>query len=1021
MKTRPTTLRAWLASTLTVLLVASGISAGTLSANAAPAPSVTVSTAPTGGGAVTVNGSGFTAAYPGVYVGIGAAGAPGFYRAGTSDTVWVAPGNEDGTAADGGRTAPLNADGTFTVTLTAPAPTADVPALAVYTSKAHGMGNSDRSQDTITPVTFQAAPSPEPEPEPEPEPGEPGEDPEPAPTEPTLTASKVTGLDASGETITVTGAGYDPAVSMYLIICDDVPLSEVDFAFASACTAGSKLITSAPKSPTMVKLQDDGTFTTTFDVARKATFTDGIAIYTVADHRNMTNRTQDAKQPLGFSPLLTVTPTTGLDPAGDEVTVTGVGYDPAVPMYLIICRDAPLSTVNFAFASSCVAGAKQISPNPTTPTMVKLENDGTFTTTFSVKNGEAFANGAAIYTVANHTAMGNRAQDARRPISFSGPAATGLTVSSSPSSAVEGTTVRVTTTVAPAVAGTVTLSIGGTQLASGAVDETGRVSLVLTSLRAGVNTVTAAFAPANALLHSPSQKSIDIVVTARKVATGSLTWGIKDSFRDYVAGPVAGGSIVGSGVGVAGSSFIFSQASGGTFDGSTGTSPYTGSVRFTGHGGVLDLRLANPVIRVDSSGSATMMLTVNGRSVPFATLALSSGGKRVVDGAVTFSGVPATLTAQGAAAFVNGPSQFYPAGTPLDPVTFTIGSPGAAAGGTQTIAAFVAVANGVPPTPPATTGATLATPAGEVEEGGEVTITADGFEPNETGIKVVIYSEPIILATNATADAGGTVTWTGRLPAGLTGEHTLTLQGSVDRGVVLTIAGSEMMTTMMAGGSCDVTDATLTWGFKEAFRSYVSGAIAHGEWSVADGASYETPSFSWSDGTGNHDPESGQGSLSFTGSVNFTGHGGVLNTTVSNPQLRFDGGDTATLLLDVTGDTRDGVAVNALEVEFATIDLSGVQLASADGEYEITSAPAVLTAEGSSAFGTYEAGAELDPITVTWSTDPACAGPAPVDEAEGVVSDSSEGPGWLLWAIIAAALVALAVVVWIVVARRRSA
>lgn len=241
------------------------------------------------------------------------------------------------------------------------------------------------------------------------------------------------------------------------------------------------------------------------------------------------------------------------------------------------------------------------------------------------------------------------------------------------------------------------------------------------------------------------------------------------------------------------------------------------------------------------------------------------------------------------------------------------------------------------------------------------------------------------------------------------------VQGSVDRGIV-TIA--ERVGVSMA--DCVVEDATISWGFKEAFRSYVSGAIAHGEWTVADGASYETPSFGWSDGSGSYDAASGEGLLAFAGSVTFTGHGGVLNTTIANPQLRFDGGDTATLLLDVSGDTRDGVAVNQQGVEFATIDLGSSEGGSADGEYEIAAVPAVLTPAGSAAFGTYEPGTELDPITIGYSTEEDCDTPvtAPADDAEQPAGDSTEGPDWLLWAVLAAVLAVLVANVWIVVARR---
>ncbi len=69
----------------------------------------------------------------------------------------------------------------------------------------------------------------------------------------------------------------------------------------------------------------------------------------------------------------------------------------------------------------------------------------------------------------------------------------------------------------------------------------------------------------------------------------------------------------------------------------------------------------------------------------------------------------------------------------------------------------------------------------------------------------------------------------------------------------------------------------------------------------------------------------------------------------------------------------------------------------------------------------FESGVILDPITITFSTDAECA--APVAEGandEAPAEESAAGPGWLLWVIIAAALAAIAAIVWTVLARRRS-
>ncbi|UAJ79755.1 HtaA domain-containing protein [Leifsonia sp. ZF2019] len=123
-------------------------------------PTVSVPQVPAGGGTVTVTGSGFSTASPGIYLALGPAGLRGFYQDSArlipSQTVWIAVGNPSvpsGTT----RTAPLNADGTFAVDITVPAPDAITPAYAVYTSKAHGQGLVDTTQDTNTPVAFASS------------------------------------------------------------------------------------------------------------------------------------------------------------------------------------------------------------------------------------------------------------------------------------------------------------------------------------------------------------------------------------------------------------------------------------------------------------------------------------------------------------------------------------------------------------------------------------------------------------------------------------------------------------------------------------------------------------------------------------------------------------------------------------------------------------------------------------------------------------------------------------------------
>ncbi|HEY9498149.1 MAG TPA: HtaA domain-containing protein [Terrimesophilobacter sp.] len=220
-----------------------------------------------------------------------------------------------------------------------------------------------------------------------------------------------------------------------------------------------------------------------------------------------------------------------------------------------------------------------------------------------------------------------------------------------------------------------------------------------------------------------------------------------------------------------------------------------------------------------------------------------------------------------------------------------------------------------------------------------------------------------------------------------------------------------------ASSECPIDQAALVWGFKETFRSYISGTIAHGEWTTAGGAAYATPDFSWGSGSGAFDRGSGSGLVGFSGSITFTGHGGILNTTVGNPQLRFDGGGAAVLLLDVSGTTQDGAAIDRRGVEFAAVDLGSATRTSDGVIVTLEAAPASLLEAGAAAFGTYEAGEPLDPITLRFTTTAECS---PIVAERPVEPTAATDPGWQL--LLAGGIVMLALlsllVAWLVHRRR---
>jgi hypothetical protein len=192
--------------------------------------------------------------------------------------------------------------------------------------------------------------------------------------------------------------------------------------------------------------------------------------------------------------------------------------------------------------------------------------------------------------------------------------------------------------------------------------------------------------------------------------------------------------------------------------------------------------------------------------------------------------------------------------------------------------------------------------------------------------------------------------------------------------VATLLAVSSAPGALLAEGECQVLESEITWGFKESFRSYISGSIALGQWTTSGDVGYETPAFIFSGGEGAIAPDRTSGSVAFEGELLFEGHGGILRTSLANPSLMLDGHRRATLVFDVTGDTMDMVSVSAEDVEFVTLEWSAgdESLDVASGEWAVTDAVATLTSSGSESFGTYPAGELFDPVDMRLLVTPSC-------------------------------------------------
>ncbi|UOE27511.1 HtaA domain-containing protein [Agromyces soli] len=1041
---------------------------------AAPATPVVSVSKTTGldaaGEVVTVSGTGFSPVSPstdgtrpplagkfgGAYVVFGSfldawkpsAGEPAAARVVDSQK-WVVNPEDVATIGGAARGAvAIEADGSFRVELTV---REFEKALAdgnygIYTYS--GGGAKHAGFETFTPIAFAAAPQP---------------------VKPTLTVTPSTDVDASlAQTFTVTGTGYTgagAAQGVYVLLGD-----------ASIWTGDGPLVADGWTVQTWVKPNEivDGAFSIQLKTAARAL--DPAKRYTVASSAahalSATDRSLDAFAPIAVKagaakPTLTVSPATNVDPAAAQTfTVTGTGYvgDGAAQGVYVLLGDASIWTGDGPLVADGWTALDWVMPNQIV--------DGRFTVQLKVP-AKSF-DPAKRYTVATSAAHGlsvfNRTMDAFAPITLKADAPNPK-LAVSPSTDVDASkaqtfTVRGTGYTGAGAAQGVYVLLGDASIWTGTGPlvadgwtalawvkpgeiVNGAFSIEL-KVPAGKLDAKKRYTVASSAAHglSVTDRSLDAFTpitvkggtkppvdpkppvnptkpgTTNPVSSGSLSWGIADAFRSYVVGPIARGSItVGSGATQAGSAFQFGQ-SGGSYTAArgTGTADYSGSVRFIGHGGILDLTFSNPTLRVTSATTGVLELTANGSRIDFATVDLGAAAKSSVGGATRFAGAPATLTAAGADAFQG----YYGSGKALDPITVVIGSPGAApagSSGTTASATPASAATPVPLTPPATTGIQLA-PAvlADLVAGKPVTISVDGFEPNETGIMVVVYSTPTVLAENLTADANGVVTWTGSLPAGLEpGQHTLTFQGSISKGVVFTVAA--------AANQCLVTEGSLDWGFKASFLQYLESGIANGTWTVT-GASEQDGRFAFTGGTGPIDAKTLRGVVAFPGSVEFTGHDGALDTTIANPKLEFVSAEEAYLLLDVTGTTQDGAPVEAKGVRFAELELSGLAV---DGTMLAASdVPAVLTEQGAAAFGTYAAGEELDPVTfsLTLPADCGVAAPAVAAEDGGEVQRTDAGSTevaetagvspWLIWGGVALLLL-IAAVVLVVLLRRRAA
>ncbi|MDO5061171.1 MAG: HtaA domain-containing protein [Actinomycetaceae bacterium] len=157
-----------------------------------------------------------------------------------------------------------------------------------------------------------------------------------------------------------------------------------------------------------------------------------------------------------------------------------------------------------------------------------------------------------------------------------------------------------------------------------------------------------------------------------------------------------------------------------------------------------------------------------------------------------------------------------------------------------------------------------------------------------------------------------------------------------------------------------ITGGNLAWGVRASFTNYVRGSIANGGWNLA-GTSWDGTNFNWGATGGVYNTASRVGTVYYAGSVNFYGHKGVLDLTMSNPTIQINGNSGA-LYLTVAGSDMKGNKFNLGRVHFANLTFGGVYVNGGRLSFNTTSV--VLTDAGAKAFaGFYKAGEVLAPMS----------------------------------------------------------
>ena len=441
-------------------------------------------------------------------------------------------------------------------------------------------------------------------------------------------------------------------------------------------------------------------------------------------------------------------------------------------------------------------------------------------------------------------------------------------------------------------------------------------------------------APTSAAPSSPAattEPKREEKVTGNVVESGTLSWDIRESFLKYLTSFAHGSVNVEGMEKTAAGGFKYTQASGVyNPETKTGQINFAGTAEFTGHNGQLKSTIKNMRLVV-VNGKGTLVadvdaLTRDGKSVSKTGLAIAEvdlSGASVKDSIFSAQNAAVALTAEGSDVLFAG--QYRGADNAMAPLSFSVKL------SKQTAENTVEVPRVSESKPSDNKGS---------ENG-----SSDNNSSNSSGNSGANGS-----GSNGSAGTSGSVSNGGS-----------SSNGSVSNNPAQPVCVPVTRTReVQEQGASDGTikSANLGWGVRDSFRNYVRGGIANGSWEL-NGTSYSSDAFNWSNGTGTF--KGGKGSISFSGSVRFTGHHGILDTTIANPRLEING-NSGTLYATMNSNDPSGKATNYGEVALLKVDLSGLQ--SSAEAVSVNGAATALTAEGAKAFaGFYDAGKDMAPLS----------------------------------------------------------